>query len=89
MQLPAAFRKRLRGMSKRDRRRIGRTLRLIEQAYGQPHQHRGLGLRDLPKGLLELRLGLDLRIVLRVTRDALVCEMIGTHDEVRRFLKNL
>ena len=89
VELPAAFRKLLRPLSKKERKRIGLALRAVEQAYGQPHLHRGLGLRELPKGCVEVRVGLAQRIVLRVTRDALVCEMIGTHDEVQRFLRNL
>ncbi len=89
VELPAAFRKLLRQLNKQERRKIGLALSEVEQAYGQPHRHRGLGLRGLPKGCVEVRVGLDQRIVLRVTRDALVCEMIGTHDEVKKFLGNL
>lgn len=89
VELPAAFRELLRRLSKPERRKIGLALSEVEQAYGQPHRHGGLGLRDLPKGCVEVRVGLDRRIVLRVTRDALVCEMIGTHDEVKKFLRSL
>ena len=89
VELPAAFRKLLRQVSKQQRKRIGLALRAVEQAYGQPHAHSGLGLRNLPKGCVEVRVGLDQRIVLRITRVSLVCEMIGTHDEVKKFLKNL
>jgi mRNA-degrading endonuclease RelE of RelBE toxin-antitoxin system len=57
VELPAAFRKLLRHLSKQERQKIGLALREVEQAYGQPHRHRSLGLRDLPKGCVEVRVG--------------------------------
>jgi mRNA-degrading endonuclease YafQ of YafQ-DinJ toxin-antitoxin module len=36
-----------------------------------------------------MRVGLDLRLIFKVERDAITFVFAGTHDEVRRFLKQL
>ena len=89
IELPASFRKTLRGLDREQRREIGRILQVVQQAYGHPHQHRGLGLRNLRGGFFEIRVGLDRRIILHDAGEALVCKFLGNHDEIRRFLKNL
>jgi mRNA-degrading endonuclease RelE of RelBE toxin-antitoxin system len=56
-------------------------------AFGKPHAH--LGLRKLGKRLYEFRVGLQWRIVLRHEPDTLYLLLVGTHDEVRRFIRSL
>lgn len=64
------------------------TMRAAADACGQPHLHAGLGLRRMPP-FMECRCGLALRLIFQREGDALVFHRCGTHDEVRRFLKNL
>ncbi|MBI4353301.1 MAG: hypothetical protein HY593_05180 [Candidatus Omnitrophica bacterium] len=47
----------------------------------------GFGMKHLGKGVYEFRAGLALRIVYIVEEDEIVLSLLGTHDEVRRFLK--
>ncbi len=89
IDLPLPFRKALRQLPKKRRQEIGRILQQVQLAYGCPHQHRGLGLRNLPKSYIEVRVGLGQRIMMRETHEALVCEWIGNHDDIRKFLKNI
>ncbi len=67
-----------------------RALLQIDAAFARPHEHRGLGLRKLhPLGIWEIRVGLSLRVIFRVRGGDVMCCLLGSHDEVRRFLKSL
>jgi hypothetical protein len=62
----------------------------LPDAFRRPAQHSGLGLRKLhPSGVWEVRIGLDLRALLQTAPDTAVLRFLGTHDEVRKYLKNL
>ena len=63
------------------------SLRAIPAAFGRPHVHAGLGLRQLRPGVYEARLGLALRAVFTRDGDVLQIQMIGNHDEVKRYLR--
>lgn len=55
-----------------------------------PARHAGLGLRKLtPYPVWEARLGLKMRAVFRLENDQVIFIFLGTHDQVRRFLRNL
>ena len=59
-------------------------------ALGRQHEHSGLGMRKLhPSGLWEARVGLSLRAVFGLARDEATFVILGSHDEVQRFLKSL
>lgn len=59
----------------------------IPVGFGRPHEHSGLGIRQLRPGVYEARVGLRLRAVFTRERDALFVRLVGTHDDVRRFLR--
>src|SRR5205809_1065316 len=64
------WRAELRSWPKADRKRIGTQIRRVQEAFGKPHLHTGVGVRDLsPKGsrvhVYECRLGLALRLIFR------------------------
>ena len=84
------FRRRCRGLEAEQQAAVLQALLELDAALAQPHEHRGLGLRKLhPAGLWEIRVGLDLRVVFRLKGDEIICSLLGAHDDVRRFLKNL
>ena len=62
------------------------ALRSLPGAFGRPHVHAGLGVRQLRPGLCELRVNLDLRAIFVRSADALEVQMIGNHAEIRRYL---
>lgn len=79
-------------------RQLGPTERLgvldavlgLPRAFASPHAHSGLGLRKLHRsGIWEIRVGLGLRILLGLEDDAAKLLLVGSHDEVRRFLREL
>jgi hypothetical protein len=77
----------LRTFSKQERKEIGDLIEKVRGFFGSPHAHAGIGVRALGQGLYECRHGLSLRLVFAAYRGLLYFHMIGTHDEVRRFLK--
>jgi hypothetical protein len=63
------------------------ALRELPMVFGRPHEHPGLGVRQLRPGLYELRVGLALRAVFVRFADVLEAQIIGSHDEIRRYLR--
>ncbi len=63
------------------------ALELISSAFGRPHVHSGLGLRQLRSGIYEARVGLSLRAVFSREGDTIKVQLIGNHDDVRRYLR--
>ena len=62
----------------------------LPRAVGKRHLHQGLGIRKLhASGIWEARVGLGLRLVFALERDRVTLVRVGTHDEVRRFLREL
>ncbi len=61
----------------------------VRDGFGTPHLHSGLGIRRLRDSLFECRVGLKLRLVFDAEPSALTFSDLGTHDEIRRIVKNL
>lgn len=87
--LSERFRSIVREYPKPVRAEIGQAIDRLHAALGQPHQHAGLGIRKLVKNYFEIRVGLELRLVFRIESAAVTFAFAGSHDEVRRFLKQL
>jgi len=84
-----AFRRACLSLPAREQAAVLRALLSLETALQRPQEHTGIGLRKLhPAGIWEARVGLDLRIVFRLREDEVVICFLGTHDEVRRFLRS-
>ncbi len=84
----------LRGSPKEVRQQVGEVIRAVQENFGRPHQHSGIGIRDLaPKGsghhVYECRLSKGVRLVFTlVDGRMLYFHMMGTHDQVQQFLKS-
>lgn len=89
MRFPRAFKGEARSLSDEQLDQLDVALRLLPGALGKPHRHSGLGIRRLQKNHFELRGSRDLRVVFELEGRTATLRMVGNHDEVRRFLKNL
>ena len=84
----------LRDLPKETRRQIGDAIRVVQENFGRPHRHSGIGIRDLaPKGsghhIYECRLSRGVRLVFTLVEDRMLYfHMMGTQDQVRQFLKS-
>ena len=79
--------------SQLDERARGKALEAlfaIPAAFREPSRHAGIGLRKLhPSGVWEIRIGLDLRLLLLLQPDTAIVRQVATHDEVKRYLRSL
>jgi hypothetical protein len=62
----------------------------LEAMLRDPQRHRGRGLRKPhPSSIWEIRVGLSLRALFLPRHDEVIFVFLGTHDEVKRFLRGL
>ena len=66
---------------------VKKSLRLLQHYLETGQAPVGLGLTKLGAGIYEFRIGLALRGVYVEEGDVLALALLGSHDEVRRFLK--
>ena len=83
-ELKAAIRR----LPKRQRQQIGEVITAVRDGFGAPHLHSGLGIRRLRSSLFECRIGLKLRLVFHAERGVLSFTDVGTHDGIRKLIRN-
>jgi hypothetical protein len=79
----------LKNLSNAELARVEEALRVLPDCFGQPHLHAGISIRRLRKNVFECRAGLKLRLLFRPDARALEVFFVGTHDEVRRLIRQL
>ena len=87
LELSESFRATVRRYPKEVRGKIGKALEGMQNDFGHPHRHRGLGVRKLSPTWFEIRVGLDIRLIFQNRLESLLFVMAGNHDEVRKFLR--
>ena len=72
------------------RARVFQVLLGLETGLTRPHEHSGFGLRKLhPSGIWEVRVGLALRALFLLAKDEAIFLFLGSHDEVKQFVRSL
>jgi mRNA-degrading endonuclease RelE of RelBE toxin-antitoxin system len=89
IELDDDFRLKVKALSKEDRSIIGSTISDIQEAFGNPHVHSGIGVRKLRPRLYEARTDLGQRLLFEDREECLFFFKLGNHDEIRKYLKNL
>lgn len=69
------------------REKASQAIAKVGSAFGDPHQHRGLGLRKLAKQSYEIRVHLQWRVVFLHEGTSLVAYDVMNHDEVSLWLR--
>jgi hypothetical protein len=69
------------------RAEVAAALRRVQQGFGQPHVHSGLGLRKLGPNLFECRTDRGWRLVFIAAKGLLTFDFAGNHDEVQSYLR--
>lgn len=85
-QLPS-YERAWRRLGPAERLRVNQAVGRLEAAFGRPHSHSGLGLRAFGR-YWELRAGLDLRVLLLAEGGDFFLVTLGSHDELRAYLKH-
>lgn len=90
VSLTERFQHDVRALREDQRAALFEVLLSIPVVFGDPHRHAGVGLRKLhPSGIWEARLGLGLRLVFAVKDHDATLVRVGSHDEIRRYLRSL
>ncbi len=89
VEIRNSLRDRLRQKTKVERLAIGKIIQKVQESFGQPHLHSGLGLRKLVKNYYEVRIGLKERLIFRDDPEEITFIFLGNHNEVQRFLDNV
>ena len=90
LALAERFQLDLRVLRGEQRALVFETILALPGALGDPHRHAGLGIRKLhASGIWEARVGLGLRLVFSLESGFLTLVRAGSHDEIRRFLREL
>ena len=88
--LGEGFQRDVRGLSESQRPAVFEAILALPRALGDPHLHAGLGMRKLhSSGVWEARVGLGLRVVFALETNLLTLVRVGSHDEIRRYLRQL
>ena len=88
VELTRRFRARIRKLSL-DPTAVFAVIEATAAAWGHPHQHTGRGIRRLEADFFEVRARLGVRLVFQAQKSILVFYDAGTHEDVRRFLRDL
>ncbi len=88
IELSPQLRAAIRDLPKRQRKQIGEVITAVRDGFGTPHLHSGLGIRRLRDSLFECRVGLKLRLVFDAEPGVLTFNDLGTHDAIRKLIKN-
>jgi hypothetical protein len=89
LETTAPFRKWAKSLQPSDQKKVLSALTDAAKVFGNPHAHRGAGIRKLRASIMECRAGLHLRMVFLAESDKLIFVAGGNHDEIRRFLKTV
>ena len=69
------------------RHAVSEAIAAVASAFGDPHQHRGLGVRKLAKRSYEIRVQRQWRVVFIYDGECLIAYDIMNHDEVSLWLR--
>lgn len=68
---------------------VAHAVAALGDAFGKPHLHSGLGIRRLKRDYFEFRADRDTRMVFKLEGSTASVMLVGNHDDVQRFIKNL
>ncbi len=83
----ASFQRTYDRLASAERDRVKKSLEQLRSYLQGGEAPLGLGVRRLGPGIYEFRIGLALRGVYIDEGDQLVLTLLGSHDQVRRFLR--
>ena len=89
LETTAPFRKWVKSLKPSDQKKVISALTEASNVFGNPHAHRGAGIRKLRASIMECRAGLQLRMIFLSEPDKITFVAGGNHDAIRRFLKSV
>lgn len=90
MTLTQTFQRDAAALPEAEKAQLFSVILKLPAAIKDVHRHTGLGLRKIhSSGIYEARIGLGLRVVFGFDQSNLFLHRVGSHDEIRRYLKGL
>ena len=90
LALTERFQRAVRDLDGAQRAAVFECILDLSRALGDPRAYAGLGIRKLhASGIWEARLGLRLRLVFTLEHQLLTLVLVGAHEDIRRFLREL
>lgn len=88
IELCPRFGRRVETLSVADRHLVAACLSALQDGFGRPHLHSGLGIRRLHKDLFECRAGSHWRVVFFAEKGVLTAYDVMTHGQVKAWLRS-
>ena len=85
----AAFDECMRGAPEDKKKRLKKAIRLAVAFFETGDLPHGLGFKSLGRQVWEIRAGLSDRVLFRRDGNTIEFLLAGSHDDIRRFLKNI
>ena len=82
-----SFERAAKKLTRQEKDAVNAAVERLPGVFGYPHQHSGAGIRPFGR-YLELRAGLGLRILFLAEGGDLHLCTVGSHDDVRAYVKN-
>lgn len=83
-----SFEKSLKKINPKDKENVDEACRtLLDIVEKRENPSQGIGLKKLEKIFWEIRAGIHLRIIFEWREDLIKFLLVGSHDEIKRFLK--
>ncbi len=81
------FQKEFRKLSSVDQEKVREALKKLLHALKSGHMPAELGFKKINGDKYEIRVDLKTRIAIKSEGDTLVCHLIGSHNDIKRYLK--
>ena len=82
------FEKTFQKLIPQDKKAVKEAIRWLITFYETGQRPAGLGLKKLTEDIWEIRAGIRLRILFTIEGDLLTWGIVGSHDQIRKFLKS-
>ena len=89
IEFSARFKAQARALRAERRQLVAHAVDALSESFGKPHLHSGLGIRRLRGHVFEFRADRDTSIVFVLEGSTASLLLVGSHDDVRRFVRNL
>ena len=83
------FERSLRGLPLPRKERVKKAIQLAVAFFETGQLPHGLGLKPLRHEFWEIRAGLDDRVIFRKEKDVIEFILVGSHNDIKRFLKRI
>lgn len=84
-----SFERTAKKISVADKEKLRKSLHQLNNFLTSGILPTGLGLKKLSKDIYELRVDIRLRVILKMDEEVVYLVLVGSHDDVSKYLKNV